>query len=232
MTLETDISCLRQVPLFRSLPLPRLKLVALMGEKLRFDPGTQIIAEGETPEGVFVVLQGELEISHGGANGEGPRLPLHTGSLVGDTPSKPFGGGEEIDWSKDGRTVFFALREAGRIEPTSTNLDIFAAPADGSAEPTNLTADNDATDNLPTVSPDGRTLAYFAMARPGYEADRQVLMLRDLASGRVRALTQGWDRAVQMLGEEAKAVKRQINTRLIYPPAGSREEILKASIPT
>ena len=39
------------------------------------------------------------------------------------------------------------------------------------------------TDNLPTVSPDGRTLAYFAMARPTYEADRQVLMLRDLASG-------------------------------------------------
>lgn len=85
MTLEADISCLRQVPLFRSLPLPRLKLVALMGEKLRFEPGTQIIAEGETPEGVFVVLQGELEISHEG-NGDGPRLPLHTGSLVGDVP--------------------------------------------------------------------------------------------------------------------------------------------------
>ena len=46
----------------------------------------QIIAEGETPEGVFVVSQGELEISHGGANGEGPRLPLHTDSLVGDVP--------------------------------------------------------------------------------------------------------------------------------------------------
>ena len=41
-------------------------------------------------------------------------------------------------------------------------------------------------DNLPAVSPDGRTLAYFAMARPTYEADRQVLMLRDLASGKVR----------------------------------------------
>ena len=46
------------------------------------------------------------------------------------------------------------------------------------------------------MSPDGRWLAYFAMARPGYEADRQVLMLRDLASGEIRALTQGWDRSV------------------------------------
>jgi dipeptidyl aminopeptidase/acylaminoacyl peptidase len=125
----------------------------------------------------------------------GKGVPL-TGKLVGDTPSKPFGGGEEIAFSPDGRIVYFALREAGRIEPLSTNLDIFSVPSDGSAAPVNLTAPNKATDTLPAVSPDGKTLAYVAMARPGYESDRQVLMLRDLASGRVRALTQGWDRSV------------------------------------
>jgi dipeptidyl aminopeptidase/acylaminoacyl peptidase len=122
-----------------------------------------------------------------------------TGALVGDTPSKPFGGGEEIAVSPDGKTVYFALREAGRIEPLSTNLDIFAAPTDGSAPPANLTDANDATDNLPTISPDGRMLAYFAMARPGYEADRQVLQLRDLATGQTRAVTQNWDRSVDSI---------------------------------
>ncbi len=125
----------------------------------------------------------------------GAGVPVE-GNLVGDTPSKPFGGGEEIALSPDGRTVYFALREAGRTEELSTNLDIFAAPADGSAPPVNLTDANDATDTLPTLSPDGRTLAYAAMARPGYESDRQVVMLRDLASGRVRPLTQAWDRSV------------------------------------
>ena len=125
----------------------------------------------------------------------GAGVPIE-GNLVGDTPSKPFGGGEEIALSPDGRTVYFALREAGRTEELSTNLDIFAAPADGSAPPVNLTDANDATDTLPTISPDGRTLAYVAMARPGYESDRTVLMLRDLASGQVRPLTQGWDRSV------------------------------------
>lgn len=125
----------------------------------------------------------------------GPGIPL-TGNLVGDVPSKPFGGGEEISFSPDGRTLFFALREAGRIEPLSTNLDIFEVSEDGSKAPVNLTAANKATDTLPTVSPDGRTLAYVAMKRPGYESDRQVLMLRDLASGQVRPLTEAWDRSV------------------------------------
>ncbi len=131
------------------------------------------------------------------ANGrpQGSGIPVAR-NLVGDAPSKPYGGVEETSWSPDGRTLYFTLREAGRIEPTSTNLDIFAVPADGSAPPTNLTAANRATDTLPAASPDGRWLAYAAMRRPGYEADRQVLHLRDLRTGEIRALTEQWDRSV------------------------------------
>jgi dipeptidyl aminopeptidase/acylaminoacyl peptidase len=117
-------------------------------------------------------------------------------NLTGDSPSKPFGGGEEIGWSPDGRTLYFTLRLGDRNEPTSTNLDIWSVPADGGAEPVNLTESNRATDMLPVVSPDGRWLAYAAMRRPGYEADRQVLMLRDLRSGGTRTLTEAWDRSV------------------------------------
>lgn len=136
----------------------------------------------------------------------GPAVSVMDG-LVGDSPSKPFGGAEEIAWGRDGKTLFFALREAGRpkhpIEPLSTNLDIFAVPADGSTAPVDLTDANDATDTLPTVSPDGMWLAYVAMARPGYEADRQVLMLRNIATGATRALTQAWDRSVVSIAWEA-----------------------------
>jgi dipeptidyl aminopeptidase/acylaminoacyl peptidase len=134
----------------------------------------------------FPVVNGRLE-------GFGRRI---SAQLEGDTPSKPFGGREEIAFSPDGQTVYFALREAGRIEALSTNLDIFAVPTNGARPPANLTDANDATDTLPTVSPDGRTLAYVAMTRPGYESDRQVIQLRDVATGRVRALTQNWDRSV------------------------------------
>ncbi|MBN8807281.1 MAG: S9 family peptidase [Sphingomonas sp.] len=137
-----------------------------------------------------------LPLANGKASGFGRAIE---GALVGDTPSKPFGGGEEIAWSADGKTVFFALREAGRIEPLSTNLDIFAAPADGSSAPVNLTAANQATDTQPSVSPDGKWLAYAAMKRPGYESDKLTLMIRDLATGQVRALTDNWDRSIESI---------------------------------
>jgi dipeptidyl aminopeptidase/acylaminoacyl peptidase len=126
---------------------------------------------------------------------QGAGTPVSPG-LVGDSPSKPFGGGEEIAWAPDGRTLYFTLRDAGRHEPNSTNMDIYAVPADGSGPPVDLTRANQGMDTLPAVSPDGRWLAYVAMARATYEADRQVLQLRNLATGETRALTQAWDRSV------------------------------------
>ncbi|MBY4636988.1 S9 family peptidase [Sphingopyxis sp. XHP0097] len=121
--------------------------------------------------------------------------PLDAG-LIGDAPSKPFGGGEEIAWGPDSRTVYFTLRKADKDEPRSTNLDIYRVLVDARMPPVNLTEANEATDTLPAPSPDGKWLAYAAMARPGYEADRQILMLRDLESGEVRKLTDAWDRSV------------------------------------
>ena len=120
--------------------------------------------------------------------------------LVGDVPSKPSAGGEDIGWSPDGRTLYFALREAGRTEPWSTNTDIFAVAADGASKPVNLTADKRGYDNFPNVSPDGRTLAWASMAREGYEADKYTVWLRDLATGNTRALTGKWDRSVDSIG--------------------------------
>ncbi|MGH6782215.1 MAG: prolyl oligopeptidase family serine peptidase, partial [Sphingomonadaceae bacterium] len=137
-----------------------------------------------------------LPLAGGKASGDGVSL---MGGLVGDSPSKPHGGGEEVTWAPDGKTVYFALREAGRIESLSTNLDIFSVPADGSAKPANLTAGNKGTDNLPAVSPDGKWLAWAAMARAGYEADRLVIHLREIATGKVSVLTDGWDRSVESI---------------------------------
>lgn len=140
-------------------------------------------------ERVFV-----FDFVDGAVSGEG--TPLDGGSapgaLVAHTPTRPFGGGSDIAWAPDGSGVYFVARRAGAEEPTSTDLDIFWSDLSGAA-PVELTAANPAHDSSPTPSRDGKYLAYLAMERPGYESDRMVVHLRDLATGETRALTQDTD---------------------------------------
>ena len=117
----------------------------------------------------------------------------------GDTPSKPFGGDEDFGLSADGRSVYFSARTAGRREPWSTNFDIWRAPVDGSSAPVDLTAANPAWDAEPVVSPDGRSLAYRAQTRPGFESDRFGVWIMDLASGRTHQVAPAWDRSAAHL---------------------------------
>ena len=139
-------------------------------------------------------------LTNGKATGSGVPLdgPAGKEALIGDTPTKPFGGAEEIAWAADGRGVFFAARRADKHEPRSTNIDLWFNDLSGRA-PANLTDAIEATDTLPAPSPDGKWLAWAAMARPGYEADKLTVMLKDLATGRVRPLTADWDRSVGSL---------------------------------
>jgi dipeptidyl aminopeptidase/acylaminoacyl peptidase len=118
-----------------------------------------------------------------------------SGSLDADVPSKPFGDHEEYHFSPDGQTIVFSARIAGKTEAWSTNFDLFAVPAAGGAAPRNLTADNNAWDTKGVYSPDGRTLAYLAMTRPGFEADRFHIVLMDVATGKKRHLAENWDRS-------------------------------------
>ncbi len=121
-----------------------------------------------------------------------------TRGLDADVPSKPDGGAEEYAIAPDGRSVIYTARTAGREEPWSTNFDLYQVPIDGgnaSATPKNLTAANLAWDAQPLFSPDGKTLAYLAMTRPGFEADRFRIVLHSLADGRSRVLTEAWDRS-------------------------------------
>lgn len=134
-----------------------------------------------------------------GADGKlGPSGAAMDGTLVGDAPTKPFGGGEEISWSADSSAVLFTLRLADADEAKSTNLDIYRS-ALRAAAPVNLTADNAGMDTTPAASPDGKYLAWTSMARATYEADRLVVKLMDLKSGKVIALTDAWDRSVGSL---------------------------------
>ncbi len=127
-----------------------------------------------------------------GADGKaGEPVDLMPG-MRANTPSRPMGGDEEFTFSPDGRSVVFSAREASRGEAWSTNFDLWQVPASGGT-PVNLTADNPAWDTQPRFLADGR-LVYLAMRRPGFEADRLRVMLRDGAA--TRELVADWDFSV------------------------------------
>ncbi|MEM9387648.1 MAG: S9 family peptidase [Pseudomonadota bacterium] len=118
--------------------------------------------------------------------------PVRVSTVDADVPSRIWGGNEEYAISTDSQTVYFAARLRDAKEPSSTNFDIYAASMGGGTA-TNLTQANLAWDTMPVLSPDGGSLAYLAMARPGFEADQYQVMLRDLKSGTTRVLTGDWD---------------------------------------
>lgn len=130
--------------------------------------------------------------------GKTANSPLLLSKLDADVPSKPQGGDEEFNFSPDGKTVYFQARIKGVSESWSTNHDLYEIAAMG-GELNNLTANNMAVDSQPTVSPDGRYLAWLAMSRPGFEADKLSVLLRDRKSGAVRDLSAGFDRSLGSL---------------------------------
>jgi dipeptidyl aminopeptidase/acylaminoacyl peptidase len=127
-------------------------------------------------------------------------------SLDADVPSKPFGGDEEFAFSPDGATLVFTARIAGRTEPWSTNFDLYQVPVDHATQPRNLTADNKAWDAQPVFLKNG-DLAYLAMDRPTFEADRFHIVIRNSRTGVAHPLTQSWDRSVSHLGVTADGRK-------------------------
>ena len=138
------------------------------------------------------------------ANGAaaGAPVPLMAG-FDGDAPGKPFGDDNDFAISPDGATVVFSARLAGQSEPWSTNFDLYATPMNGASRPRNLTADNKAWDAQPVFSPDGRTLAWRAQKRPGFESDRFGVWVMDLKTGARREVDPAWDRSAGALAWSA-----------------------------
>ena len=106
-------------------------------------------------------------------------------ALNADCPTKPYGGSEDYAVTPDGRTVVFSAKDPGperSSESWTTHFALYAVPADGSAAPKAFTTSL-AWNAQPRFSPDGKTLAYLAMSRPGFEADRFDIVLRNWATG-------------------------------------------------
>jgi dipeptidyl aminopeptidase/acylaminoacyl peptidase len=110
-----------------------------------------------------------------------------------DTPTRPFGDSSEFAWAPEGGQICFTAKMVDN-PAWSTDYDLYTAAADGSGF-TCITPENKAWDTTPVYSPDGAFIAYLAMMRPGYEADRFRIVLYDRRQKSHRVLTENWDRS-------------------------------------
>ncbi len=112
-------------------------------------------------------------------------------SMKADCPVPPFGGAEQFAFSPDGKEVALTLKLVNNFAE-STDTGIYLVSAQGGPMKA-VTPGMPGYDMEPKYSPDGRFIAFQSMERPGFEADRNRIMLYDRAGGGLREVTSGLD---------------------------------------
>lgn len=105
-------------------------------------------------------------------------------------------GTGEAAFTPDGKNLVFSAKIPAADQSWHSNFDIFQVSLNG-GQKINLTKDNPAWDAKPQFSGDGRYMAYLAMKKPVYEADRFGLILLDLVTGERKELAPQWDRSIE-----------------------------------
>ncbi len=120
-----------------------------------------------------------------------------------DAPLAPYFDTAEIAWNHAGNRLAYTCKPlTGTDYAVSTDSDIFVYDC-ASGETVNICKTGDRTtapydrfpgyDKYPVWSPDDRYIAFRSMATPGYEADKERLMLYDCRTACFEELTPSFD---------------------------------------
>ena len=108
-----------------------------------------------------------------------------------DAPLMPDGGSEQLAFAPDGQRLAYTSRKlTGRAEAESTNADIYLYDLRAGTT-ANLSEGLGGYDTEPAFSPDGRQVAWLSMATPGFESDRNGIVVYDFASKKRVDITAG-----------------------------------------
>ena len=138
-----------------------------------------------------------------------------------ECPKKPFGGVEQLDWSRDSKSIAYTCRKKKGVKyAVSTDSDIYLydvakgktvknlCKQEGYVEPEINTSktlrnqsvnsaenmkNNPGYDQNPKFSPDGKYIAWQSMAHDGYESDRNRICVYNLATGEKTYVTESFD---------------------------------------
>jgi len=103
-----------------------------------------------------------------------------------DTPTKPFGGMEEVAWHPNGQSLVYTCKKLkGKEYAFQTNSNLYHY--DLTTKQTRLlTPGMYGYDRLPVFSPDGSKLLWLSMERAGFEADKERILIMDWPDGKFR----------------------------------------------
>src|SRR6266496_2381350 len=183
----------------------------------RADRSTDVPSVGQA--GVSPAESQTPDKMSGGPTGKMPVLqPRDLTPGDHDVPPFSLGGQDMYAISPDGQEVAYTSNiesDAGPafVEAISTNNEIFVVPiAVESAVPSGQSPDTLRTahatpqpkkistspgaDTTPLYSPDGKMIAWRSQARAGFEADKWRLFVQDRQSGKIKNLSEKFDRSV------------------------------------
>jgi dipeptidyl aminopeptidase/acylaminoacyl peptidase len=151
-----------------------------------------------------------------------------------DAPPQPFGGMEEVSWSRDSKLIAYSSKKLnGTRDAVSTNTDIYVYDTE-SGKQLNFSETNKGYDKAPSFSPDGKKMAWLSMAKAGYESDKNRLMLKELQDGNTTDITVSFPYSVEnfiWMGNRIcfSATIQATQQLFLYDPSAKKEKIRQLS---
>jgi len=84
MTIQATVDVLRENPIFRKIDPKRLKIVAVMGETLKYRPGERLFEAGDDGDSAYVVIDGAVDVLLRVEEGEARVAQLGRGEVFGE----------------------------------------------------------------------------------------------------------------------------------------------------
>lgn len=116
-----------------------------------------------------------------------------------DSPLSPYFDNSEVSWSPDGKMIAYTCKKlSGKEYTISTNSDIYLYNIEtGTTE--NISAGMNGYDKYPVFSYDSKKIAWQSMKTPGYESDKNRLIVYDLSTKEKNDVTKNFNEGVASL---------------------------------